>query len=1664
MRNFIFLVVFWVLGTIITQASSFDVPVLTEKNIDVISRRFMQIKPLFDKAYDMVPGLPRGILEAISFENTRWRAIVPEQEEASCVGIPVTYGPMGLIEDKSGYFTDVIRLVAGYSGYTIEEIKREPSVQVVAFAIALDRVIKEESEFNNSKEVDWIAVGSALRRLSGIRVENVIQQYAQDVFVYHILRLMESQSFNNLIGNAVGYTIPWKSLFDSENLRILRDGVVNVDYDNGQVNGGNGSQYRLAAPPCAVPEYPPANWVASPNYSSRSSAPTHIVIHTIQGTYSSCINWFQNPSARASAHYVVSSWGEVTQMVCESKKAWHVRSANGYTIGYEHEGWVSDPVWYTDTMYGTSAALTRNVTARRGINRKRVAWFPWAATTQYRNASRPGACVRIKGHQHYPGQTHTDPGANWDWEFYFRKVNGVPPTTTYTSSSGTFYDSGGPSGNYSNDEFRAWVINPPGNAPVALTFSQFNLERDGGGYGWDYLFIWDGTGPDGRFIGAYTGTSSPGTVIGYSGSLYIEFRSDCATTRPGWKATWNTVSVSCQAPSNVQVQNIQPLAALATWNAVPGAQYYTVRYKRHFYNSWQYVQTTDTFLWLTGLAASAHYQWQVNAHCNTTDSSGWTGENFSTLPAKGTWTVTACSGFFVDAGGPQNKYLNSENWTYTIQSPNGNPITISFSSFSTESGYDKLKIYDGSSTTSPLIGTYSGTNSPGTITSSGGALTFRFTSDARTTRSGWRATWSVANCTNTPPPPPPPPPGGGGTPSSNLASIIQSPADSIWIAGDFTAIFKDSGNVKERFYLAIDFGSYWMGNPSRGFLYDRFIANTGQWTPYSGTWTVSAGVLTQSDESNSNTNYYAAVDQTQSPIIMYRWKGKIRGTGTNKRAGLHFFIDNPATTNRNNSYFVYFREDHDKVQIYKVSNNSWTLVKNVSFTINKDQWYIFSVVFNRLSGRIDVYIDSTFVTSWTDTSPHTSGSYVSLRSGNCIYDVDWIEVWKYRSGGSVSVEVGPGKDFRYQSNNGSIVAKLLTMVTGADSTIMYEPDIALYKVDWTGPQPTIVRDGTSSDIDLTYSTNSLSANWDPFIEPHSSIYHYEYAIGVSPGDSSVLSWTPTTSTSFTETGLSLVPGATYYVSVRAFNEAALLGNYVSSDGITIAVPSQPATSVNVPTQWVTGDFPAIFSDQDPDNKIMWRFYNVSSMTSLNRWQANATFGYLYEDFDTTQIPSGWTQYAGSWTINNGILSQADASEGNSNISIQLPQNSTEPILYHWRARIGGNGTNKRVGLHIMVDDPSQSQRGNSYLIYFREDHDVIHILKTINNNLNTVLWQNATINANQWYDFKVFYHPVEGKMLVFINDTLRAQWIDSLPLSSGNYISFRSGNAIYDIDFIRVYKGRTDTMVAITVGSGKELFMQNTSPNTLGGKILSVVVDSTFMISPVSQKMINVDWTEPQYVSIPSDMNVYDVDTLYADTSSISVYWDNFTDPHSSITQYLVCLGTSPQQCDVSPWAITNTTSYTWNNVNLSTNTWYYATVKAVNGAGLQKEATSDGLIIILGSSVVTSSSPSDSTDNTTDSIDLDTTTVSGIYNTKSNYGIMVRLIDHQQSKKLLIQTSDQQTINVIIYDVQGKELKKYTNLKGRQHLLTLPDRNHIMFARVCAETNNKCIMIKVIK
>ena len=106
-------------------------------------------------------------------------------------------------------------------------------------------------------------------------------------------------------------------------------------------------------------------------------------------------------------------------------------------------------------------------------------------------------------------------------------------------------------------------------------------------------------------------------------------------------------------------------------------------------------------------------------------------------------TIETCNAIFYDNGGPTNNYSNNADFTMTfLPRTAGSMLEVNFLEFSLEGNYDYLNIYDGTSTTAPSLGSYTGSTGPTTLTAtnSDGALTFHFTSDMSVNYGGWKAT------------------------------------------------------------------------------------------------------------------------------------------------------------------------------------------------------------------------------------------------------------------------------------------------------------------------------------------------------------------------------------------------------------------------------------------------------------------------------------------------------------------------------------------------------------------------------------------------------------------------------------------------------------------------------------------------------------------------------------------------------------------------------------------------------------------------------------------------------------------------------------------------------------------------------------------------------------
>lgn len=462
---------------------------------------FPQSDDIFEQVESQCPGIPKGLLHAISFTNTQCHHLMDANYASDAddpEAMPRALGMMGLVKDGKGCFRENLKTVAALSGFSETEILADPYINVLAYARAF-LTVAEQLKISGDAMERYVPV---IEALSELPVGDPKDALPMKMMLYSVYQQLGADL---------------KKLFGEDYETLSASGLT---MEKG-------------------PDYAPALWVPAPdcNYSERTHPVSAVVIHYTEGSYAGCISWFQNCDSQVSAHYVIrSSDGQVTQMVREADKAWHARSANAYTIGIEHEAYGDIVSFFTEAMYNSSANLVRDICSRyESIDGHRTFCTDTldngtALNTGVWDLGGEGACLRIRGHQHYPDQTHTDPGPYWDWNHYYKLINRDDQVEQLGGpgvASGQFNHV-----NYPDDERRIWVITSDPNTAISLNFLSFDLEND-----YDFLWIYDGDNVHAPKLGRWN-TLQPTNVTSSSNAMCIEFRSDCATSAPGWNAVW----------------------------------------------------------------------------------------------------------------------------------------------------------------------------------------------------------------------------------------------------------------------------------------------------------------------------------------------------------------------------------------------------------------------------------------------------------------------------------------------------------------------------------------------------------------------------------------------------------------------------------------------------------------------------------------------------------------------------------------------------------------------------------------------------------------------------------------------------------------------------------------------------------------------------------------------------------------------------------------------------------------------------------------------------------------------------------------------------------------------------------------------------------------------
>lgn len=1332
----------------------------------------------FEEAYQSYPSVPPGLLESVAWTNTRIRHLTPTQ---SCQELPLYYGVMGLVKDGKGYFQNSLNTISQLSGYSQEDIITSPRISILAYAKAYS--ILQVNKRMTSRTVE--SHRPIISELSEIPTSaDETSQFAFDQQYYMVLKEMEAPHYNSRFRTRRAFN--YEEIFGAENYQVLsaprvtvsNERIRNVEGTAYTAPGARGTNCTAATTQATYfgAIWNPAN---SSNYSSGrgGSEVEYVTIHTIQGSYASAIAWFRNSRARVSAHYIIrASDGQITQMVCEDDKAYHVKTDNSEAIGIEHEGFIDDgAAWYTNEMYESSAALVRDICNRYDIDPLQTYGGPGTDGVN----TLTNVCYKIKGHQHFRGNNHIDPGPFWDWDRFYRLVNPMPAPQTFTSRRGEVVDPGGKNGNYADQDRKTYLIRPEGATSIELEFTQLDLEGTSA-KPYDYLDIYDGTDENGRHLGRFTGKVNPGKLIALTGTVFIEFRSDCQINHAGFRLKYksNGDDVACEAPSELLATNLFALGTTLTWDG-PGNDYVVVVKRRGQAGGSRYL-VKEKQLILTGLKSNSIYQWQVQAICGR-DSSAVMGASFVTPNLMGSssaqlFTVRSFQGRFYDSGALDAGYANNENYGYIIKSPNGGKIELTFTEFETEEDLDVLTIYNGSRFNDPVIGAYSGTTSPGKVTSAGDALLLHFKSDRATSGAGWNASWRVIGGSSTPiitpPAPDPTPPGPDPNPPAdpdpvtpgqnpppllnlgdftlNLAYPAAAPSTepnlSATYSGNFTINFSDrdrSGRgFANRFYNLSEKGSQgWKSRSQSGFFFDDFdngIQN--HWQAVAGQWIVNDKRLVQTDMNHANSNLHADLRQTNDHVYVYHWQARMTGSSSNKRHGIHFFASHPEQEDRGTSYFVWIRESagNDQVEIYKTVDNQFDRKAVRTVNLPDGEVIDFKTIYNPQKGRIEVYVNNDFSGAWVDPYPLSSGRGISLRTGNCRLELDNLIVYHNR-GTSAKVSVGGSLD-----------------PLSGDREFLVSSLVVDRRINWSkvGQNQAQFGNAPTPEPRPTQPTNPPAAEPNPPVT------------------------TPTPDPA--PAPISNAPG-------------------VSS------LPSTLSSAV----KWTP-----VGNEQA---------YYLASGLNGGDWKANTSLGYALDKFSS--LNSSWKSITGSWQIRYATLQQTNPVEANSNIYLPLKQASGQAYVYRFRTRLLTAGENKRFGFHFLASNGASTNRGNSYLVWFRYSEtgaDKVELYRATGNQM-PVINAEAIISLKtlDWSEITILADPATNTISVWMNNYPVLTWKDPEGLHpGGTAVSFRTGNAQVQFDDLKVFQAVPEGGALLETGTSTSAFPYRSSGNAPAGKVI----------------------------------------------------------------------------------------------------------------------------------------------------------------------------------------------------------------------------------------------------
>ncbi|KAG7219563.1 hypothetical protein INR49_018990 [Caranx melampygus] len=324
-------------------------------------------------------------------------------------------------------------------------------------------------------------------------------------------------------------------------------------------------------------------------------------------------------------------------------------------------------------------------------------------------------------------------------------------------------------GNYPPGRDCYWTVTVEPGLLITFAFGTLSLEHHPD-CNFDFLEIRDGLLPEDPVLGKYCSTAAPPPLRTTGPAAWIHFHSDLSVSDRGFHITYTTspsdpgcggtftdsegIVISPNWPNNY-AHNRQCIYVIR----LPAGEKVSLNFthmslESHSMCSFDYVEVRD---------GRAETDPLIGRYCGTTlpapiiSSSNFVWIRFksdssvSRAGFRAVYTV-ACGGTLSGTGQLRspyhpNAYPHNKVCEWVINQPDGYVVTLNFLSFDIEGGscrFDYVEVRDGSTSSSPLLGTFCGDEAPPTLQSSQRSMFIRFRTDSSVSNHGFEAAYSSA--------------------------------------------------------------------------------------------------------------------------------------------------------------------------------------------------------------------------------------------------------------------------------------------------------------------------------------------------------------------------------------------------------------------------------------------------------------------------------------------------------------------------------------------------------------------------------------------------------------------------------------------------------------------------------------------------------------------------------------------------------------------------------------------------------------------------------------------------------------------------------------------------------------------------------------------------------